>query len=614
MESANQALHTLSENKDISPSSAESPYGGGDATPSRRVPLEPAAVVKSLTKIVKADSEIPSRVADHLVDHLITRERVDVFFGLPGGAISPLHDALFRRVQVRVITTRHEADAVFAAAGYARATGKVGVALVTAGPGVLNAINALASAHLEGLPVLLLAGEAPRARFGQHALQEGSSYGLDVRQMARTITKATAEILSADSAPLQLAAVLDTMKRGKMGCGLITCPVDVTQRIAKPVQIGMAQDLAPLLDETALDRAATLLSEAKNPVVYAGNGLRGGDGAAALLAFADRAQIPVITTPHGKGCFPESHPLALGLFGFGQHDSAVEYLQAGVDCILAVGTSLSELSSNGWSALLTPRTALIHVDIEPSQIGRTYRTDLAIVGQAGPVLRSIANRLSAVPAKRFGIRRSSNPEVFLVGPEQRITPQRALWELQKVMPSNTQFTCDIGEHMLYALHYLKIDDPRGFTGQLGLCSMGSGMGVALGVASAEPHRPVAAVVGDGCFLMQMGVVEVAARAKLPIVFVVLNDQRFGMCEIGHHQLYGEPPAYALENTDLAAVGAALGARSIVIDAPHQIEKLDLAAMLVDGPVVLDIAIDRDVRMPNPRNYVLQHDLPKHDLN
>ncbi len=553
------------------------------------------------------------RAADHLIDHLVTREHVDVFFGLPGGAISPLEDALRRRTDARMITTRHEADAVYAAAGYARATGRIGVAMVTSGPGALNAVNALASAHLEGLPVLLLAGEAPLDRAARGALQEGGIHGLDLLHLARSITKVTAQLTDENAALPQLLAVVAQMKSGRQGAGLVTCPVNVTRGPARRPDVFVPPLPQLLLDEASLDRAAELVVSARRPLIFAGNGCRGGDGPTALRAFAERLQAPVITTPHGKGVFPENHPLALGVFGLAQHPSAVAFLEAGFDCMLAVGTGLSELATNGWSPLLKPSgegATMIQIDVDASRLGRVYPVDLAVIGLAAPALRSIANRFLPQPRRVFGIERKSNPEAFPVGPEGRITPQRALWEVQRAMPAETRYTCDSGEHTLYALHYLEINDARTFHVALGLASMGSGIGTALGLAAAPGGSAVVAICGDGGFLMSTPAIACAAHAKLPVVFVVMNDGQYGMCEIGYKAVYGASPGFKIDGVDLVRVSEGLGARAFKIDGPDKIRDLDLAALTAAGPIVLDIEVDREVRMvSNARLEIIEAQKP-----
>jgi acetolactate synthase-1/2/3 large subunit len=570
---------------------------------------QPARPILPLTVPPVHPDSAPPRAADHIIDYLIKHERVEVFFGLPGGAISPLDDALHRREGIRAITVRHESDAVFAATGYARASGRLGVALVTSGPGVLNAVNALASANSEGLPVLVLAGDAPRSKQALGALQEGGVHGLDILHLARSVTKASAELVDANSALVQLTSVIATMKRGRQGAGLVSCPVDVIRGRAPTPVVGMPAEVEPLLDESALDRAAELLGRAKRPLLFVGNGARSGDGPAAVRALAERLQVPVMTTPHAKGVFPESHALALGVYGLALHPSAVHFLEKGFDCLVAIATSFSELATNGWSKLLRPSmeaASTIQIDVDPSRIGRVYPVDLALIGPAAPALRSIANRITPARKRVFGVERKSDPAALPVGPQRKITPQRALWELQQAMPRDARYTIDSGEHTLYALHYLDADDPTTITIALGLASMGAGVGSALGLAAAPGRGPVAAIAGDGGFLMSMSAVATAAAAKLPIVFAILNDRRYGMCDVGYEAIYGRTPGFSTAVADISTTARGLGAQAIQINAPDQLRSLDLGAMLAQGPIVLDIHIDPEVRMfPNVRHEIIQ---------
>ncbi len=373
--------------------------------------------------------------------------------------------------------------------------------------------------------------------------------------------------------------------------------------------MGLPTELPVLLDEKSLDRAAEMLASAKRPLLFVGNGTRNGDGPAALKALAERLQAPVIVTPHAKGVFPESHPLALGVFGLAMHPSAVAFLEEGFDCKVAIGTSFSELGSNGWSPLLKPRgdgAAMIQVDIDPSRIGRVYPTTLAIVGPAAPIVRSIANRLAVRKKRVYGVEYKSNPEAFPIGPQRKITPQRAIWELQQAMPFGARYTIDSGEHTLYALHYLKANDPLEVTIQLALASMGAGIGSAVGIATAPGGPAVAAIAGDGGFLMSLSAVATAAHARLPIVFAIINDRRYGMCDVGYEAIYGKTPGFSMGEVDLVTIATGLGARGLRIDAPDQIRALDLKTILAEGPIVLDIQIDTEVRMfPNIRHEVIQ---------
>jgi acetolactate synthase-1/2/3 large subunit len=315
-----------------------------------------------------------------------------------------------------------------------------------------------------------------------------------------------------------------------------------------------------------------------------------------VRALAERLQVPVMTSPKGKGVFPEDHPLSLGVFGFGSHPSTTAYLEGGIDVLCAVGTGLGETATGGWSTLLAPTKHFIHVDIEASQIGKSYPVTLGIVGAAATVLARLVEELGPgrAPERRFGVERHDS--AVENGPEGHIAPQRALAELQRVLPADTIFSLDIGEHMLFGIHHLAIRSPEQFVLQLGLGSMGSGLGAAMGIKLARPDRPVVAICGDGCFSMGLSDIGTAVRERVPFVVAVMNDARYGMVEIGHTAIYGRTPSFPSGKLDVAELARSLGADAYAIERAGDIERLDRALLLSDRPVVLDIHIDRFVRM------------------
>ena len=549
-----------------------------------------------------ADALAP-RTADVLID-LLERAGVEVVFGLPGGAISPMHDALVDHPNIRVITTRHESGAMFAACGYAHATGKLAVVLVTAGPGVLNAMTGLASASLDGLPVLVIAGESPRGRFGKNALQEGSSYQLDIIRMVTSMTKLACELSDACSAPAVLKRAMATALSGRRGPVLLTLPVDVGTTRLSPPRLSLQPRLEHDVDPEVVREAADALRTAERPLLFIGAGTRWEGGPERVRALAERLQIPVMTTPKAKGVFPESHPLSLGVFGFGSHPSTSDYLQAGVDVLFAVGTGLGEVATAGWSPLLAPTRHFIHVDAEARQIGRSYPATIGIVGTAEDILSRILHELGpGQPAERtFGVRRHESAEQLRHGPSGLISPPRALWELQQVVPKDAIYTLDIGEHMLFGIHYLTVDDPHQFVLQIGLGSMGSGLGAAMGIKLGQPDRPVVAVCGDGCFSMALSDIGTAARERVPFIVAVLNDERFGMVEIGHTAIYGRTPPFPSGQMSIGSLARALGADAYEVHHADEILRLDRRQLLRDRPVVLDIHIDPGVRMPKNARF------------
>jgi acetolactate synthase I/II/III large subunit len=546
------------------------------------------------------------RTADVLVDVLV-EAGVEVIFGIPGGAIAPLNDALIDHPEIRVVTTRHESGAMFAAAAYARMTGKVGVVFVTSGPGLLNTMTGLASAYCDGLPVVLLAGEVPRSVFGRQALQEGSSHHLDVVTSCRPLTKMAVQVPFSDVAPSMLKRAIATALSGRRGPVLLTLPLDV---LSKPIRVprlvsDVGMNLAMRSDAmgSAVSEVAAILTRARRPLIFAGSGARWGDAPQRLRALAERLQVPVMTTPKAKGVFPESHPLSLGVFGYGGHPSANRYLEDGLDVLLAVGSSLGDVATNGWSKLLSPTDQFIQIDADAMQIGRNYPVTCGLVGDAAVLLEEILKSVPRRPValRRFGVKRYEDPVAHAVGPEGLITPMRAIWELQQRMPHDTIYTCDIGEHLLFATHYLHVDSPDGFLIMTGLGSMGSSIAGAVGARLGMPKRPVAVVCGDGCFSMSIGDLAVAVKERVPIVVAVLNDERYGMVEIGNTAVYGRTPDYSL-GMNVPLMARSVGARAVSIDKAGEISNADLSGLDEGVPVVLDVHIDRHVRMPRNERF------------
>ncbi|MCA9679679.1 MAG: response regulator [Kofleriaceae bacterium] len=536
------------------------------------------------------------RAADVLVD-VLADAGVDVLFGLPGGPISPVHDALLDS-DVRVVTTRHESGALFAAAGYAHTTGNLGVAVVTSGPGVMNSMTGLASAWCDGLPLLLLVGEAPRPLHGKGVLQDGSAYGLNIVGMASHITKLAAEIPAANQLPHLLKRAIATARSGRRGPVLLTLPMDVTTAQIAPPRVAGVVHVDVAVPSAMLDDVAALFATATRPLILAGSGVRGGDAPARLRRVAERLGCPVATTPKGKGVFSEAHPLALGVMGLGGHPSVRAYLDGGVDLLVAIGTSLGDLSTDGFSPALQGVGAFVHVDIDARQIGKSYAPTHAVVAPAEDFLGGLETRLRST-GRRHRVAPAGGVVRHELAPSlsrTTIAPDQALRELQQLLPADTIVTVDSGEHFLFATHYLRMTHPDAWVVMTGLGSMGQSIGAAIGAQLGHPDRTVAAICGDGCFAMNAFEVATAVAERLPIRVFVFDDQRLGMVENGHETVYGRRPHYPI-TMDVTALAAGLGAATVRIDQPGQLAQH--AALLRDhpGPVVVDVLVDPDVRLP-----------------
>lgn len=551
-----------------------------------------------------AGDEVPrarprrARAADRIAA-LLAAHGVEHVFGLPGGPIAPLNDALVDVPSIRSIVVRHENTAMFAAAGYARASGQLGVAVVTSGPGILNGMTGLASAHCDGVPLLVLVGEVARPMHGKNALQDGDHLG--IRSILGAVTKWTAEVPDAGAAVPMVQRAIQIATSGRRGPVALILPMDVLAAPATDTRTIVAETRDVRLPAALMEPVVRAIHDSDRGVILAGAGVRHQSGAITLRALAEQLRWPVMTTPKGKGVFPESHPLSLGVFGMGGHPSAHRHMQAGVDTILAIGTSLGDLATNGFSPLLRPGRTFIHVDIEAAQIGRNYAADLAIAAPAALFMRELCARLPSCPVPvsetAHGVARYADPAQLGNGPEGRIAPPRAIWEIQRLMPESTIFVIDSGEHFFFATHYLEIDRPDAFVAMTGLGSMGSSIS-AIGIKQARPYRPVAVICGDGGFAMMAPDIATAAQHDLEIAFFVLNDERLGMVERGNTRIYGRTPGYATTPLDVPRLARSLGARATTVMHAGEIAELGLDTLLRKKPLVVDVRIDRLVEMPH----------------
>jgi acetolactate synthase I/II/III large subunit len=551
--------------------------------------------------------DVRKRTADILVDTLAAAG-VDVVFGLPGGSIAPVFDALVDRPEIKVVTTRHDGNAVFSAAGYAQASGRIGVAIVTSGPGVLNCMNAIASAFTDGLPVLVLTGEAPRRGFGKNAIQEGSSYSLNVVGMTKHITKMSAEVTDGAAAASMLREAISTAMNGKRGPVVLSLPLDILGQQTSSTRSGARTTTHFEIDTAAVAHAARALNANDKKLIFVGSGARAGRTPALLRQLAERLQAPVVTTPKGKGIFPEDHPLSLGVFGMGGHPSARSYVRQGVDTVLVIGSSLNEVATEGWSQDLAARRCLIHVDIDGTRIGRVYPADVPVAAPADLFLETLLPRIDAgAPAQPHRIEYADDPRGLEQTEDGKISPVRVLWELQRIVPSDTIYTTDSGNNLFFAIHYLKVTEPDSFMSMLGLGSMGVGLPAAIGAQLAHPERRVVSVIGDGGLLMCAGELSVAAQHRLPIVVLVLNDMRYNMVEHGNRNVYGRTAPYPTGPIDVAELARGCGAQAVVVERPGQLESLSLSNLR--GPLVIDARIAAKTKLPpNGRFETIQTNL------
>jgi acetolactate synthase-1/2/3 large subunit len=562
---------------------------------------------RSVEEVGAPSSRTLTPVALQLVDELRIHG-IDTVFGIPGGAVSPLYGALLKRGDVRVINAKHESGAVFLAMGYAIATGKPGVVITTAGPGITNAITGLASAFYDGIPLILLAGEVPTSAFGRGALQESSPTGLDALGLVRRITKMAAQISRPDAAVATLRKALATVVSGRKGPAFLSLPLDIGSAKSSNNPITGRARTAFEIDGPGCDRCFDLLAEARRPLILAGAGARDPRTRTRLVRLAEATGTPVAVSPKGKGVFPEDHPLYLGVFGFGGHESVIDYLGSGVDVLFVCASGLNDFSTNAWSPLLKGTKAFIQCDIDSAQLGKNYPIDLGLLGPADVILARMVSdrptrgrRRELTEGDASGGARLQPP---VPSPSGALTTIEVVLALNELCPHDSVFTADMGEHLSVALHYLKVRAGGDFVTCLGFGSMGSGIGAAIGYQMGSGARRVYAVCGDGCFLMYGLELVTAVHHQVPVTIIIINDSRLNMCELGMRDLFGASTDMSTPVVDFAALARAAGAAGHVVRTRDE-----LAAALAEpmtGPMVVDVRVDPEIRLQgSQRNAALR---------
>lgn len=597
----------------------------------------------------------PYEVADLLVSYL-EQIGIEYVFGVPGGAIEPLYNALARserRGGIRHILARHESGAAFMADGYARETGKIGVCCSTSGPGATNLITGVACAYDNNIPMLVITGQPALPSFGKNPLQESSCTGINTLSMFRHCTRYNSLISHPKQIEAKLISALQQAVRAPKGPSHLTFPVDVFRSPSPHAtpSYDLRKLLAPssLVDASAIDTLCETIDQASNVVMLIGSGC--GEAIGSILQFAAMKNATFVTTPDGKGLVNPRHPLFRGVFGFGGHASAETALRdRSVDLILAVGTGMGEWNSGGWcDSLLNERLA--HIDESEEHLARTPMARLHVRGRILSVFNRMIERQHDQRRNNddeYHRRRASrnakeddwDPLHMLAAPNKfdsdatPLTPQRLMRELGTRFPPNTRFLADTGNSVAWSVHYLHPVSDRRFSerrlggggrkisqGQrktdggwlrvtMNFAAMGWAIGGAIGTAAANPNVPVVCITGDGSMLMNGQEISVAVAEKLNIIFVVLNDQSLGMVKHGQRLAGAEQVGCELPPTDFAMLARALGAEALTIRSPEDIAALDIDALCKrNGPTLLDVHIDPEEIPPmNVRMRVLANAL------
>lgn len=570
---------------------------------------------RGVSAFLPVELEKEASAAHRLVRALVAAG-VETFFGIPGGPVSPVFDAILNTEGARLIESRHETSAAFAAADYYRASGRVPAVVVTAGPGATNVVTGVVSAHLERVPMLVICGDVAWAAEGGRLLQDSGPEGIGIEAMLGHVTRATVRVTQARTAMAQGLAALGAAKNpAHPGPALLVLPIQFGRAAAPLCMVqAPAHQFVARAPGHVIAQTADWLAAAERPLLVIGAGCR--PHAAELRKLVDAFDIPFVTTPQAKGLVSELHPRSLRTGGLAASLWAREYIGRGVDAALVLGSDLDDCAI-GPTRYIAEGGRLVHVDLNAAVFGRNLPTELGVIADLGAFTVDLRHHVV-----RSGIRHGKSQAVlrelrrtsacehqdFAEDESLRITPQRAIADLQAAVPEDTAFITDIGEHMLFALHYLTARSPDSFTIHLGLGSMGSGISGAIGLALANPERPVVCVCGDGGMQMVGMEAVVALKYRLPVVFAVFNDARYNMVYHGYRQVFGREADWDSPWTDFAAWARSMGMAGLRVNHPGDISGEQLARLRAARvPVVLDIRIDRDVKLTGGgRNEALQH--------
>jgi acetolactate synthase-1/2/3 large subunit len=529
----------------------------------------------------------------------------------------PLFDAILRSPGSTLIESRHETNAVFSAVGYWRATGKVPVVVVTAGPGATNVITGVVSAHLERVPMLVICGDVAWASSGGRLLQSLGREGIGIEDMLKNVTRATMRVALPRSAASQaIAALRAATNLENPGPALLVVPIDCG---ASPVESShqiesIRTAITSQIDDHVVLDVAQMLATARRPLIVVGAACR--PHARAVQRMIETLRIPFATTPQAKGIIAEDHPYSLRNLGMAGSWWARRYTAGDVDVALAIGTDLDDVSI-GPTPPVGPDGALIHVDLDPTVFNRNFPTRLGITCDLGPFvrrLREVARELdlfnpNAATVMAEAVQGSPfDFETFRTDDSPTLAPHRVIHDLEAAVGSDATFITDIGEHMLFALHYLTSVGPKSFAIHLGLGSMASGICSAIGHAIGNRDRRVVCICGDGGMQMAGSELLVAAKLRLPIVYAVFNDARYNMVYHGYKQQFGDEAPWDTPWVDFVGWARSMGMPGARIDRPGQITAALLDELGAESlPIVLDIRHDASVRIRGAgRVEALQH--------
>jgi len=529
-----------------------------------------------------------------LIESLL-REGVETIFGYPGGSVLPIYDELYDS-PLRHILVRHEQAAAHAADGYARASGRVGVCLATSGPGACNLVTGIATAYMDSVPVVAITGQVPTTMLGNDAFQESDIQGITMPITKHNyLVKDTADIARVVKEAFFIAGT------GRQGPVLIDLPKDVNTRSIKdpivPDKVSLRGYNPTYKGHTRqIDKALEMINLAERPLIYAGGGVISSNASGELVALAIQLGIPVTTTLMGIGCIPCDHPLNLGMLGM----HGTEYANFAVtecDLLIAIGARFDDRVT-GKLDTFAPHAKIIHIDIDPAEIGKNKRVDIPIVGDVKSVLKDMLasmKKKGACDAWQKKIKHWKQHHPLRYGKDDGcLHPQFIIQQMSELLQGNAVIVSEVGQNQMWAAQYFCFRQPRTWITSGGLGTMGYGFPAAMGAHFARPDVPVFDVAGDGSIQMNIQEMGTVAHYKIPVKIAILNNMYLGMVRQWQELFYDRRYSYTeLPPVEFVKIANAYGIEGVKVEASEDVMPALKAAIDCDGPFVMDFRVERE---------------------
>ena len=527
---------------------------------------------------------------------------VEVVFGIPGGAILPAYDPLMDSVSIRHILVRHEQGAGHAAEGYAAATGKVGVCIATSGPGATNLVTAIADAYMDSVPLVAITGQVPSTMIGTDAFQEADIHGITM-----PITKHNYLVTEADDISRCVAEAFHLASTGRPGPVLVDISKDALQAMTSwqwPATFDLpGYQPVRTPDSNAVDAAAQLIAQSTRPVLYVGGGVIRAEAHKELRVFAELTDIPVVTTLMARGAFPDSHRLHLGMPGMHGTVAAVGALQE-ADLLVAVGSRFDDRVTGKLDSF-APHAKVIHIDIDPAEIGKNRKADVGIVADAAHALVALTEAVQGGPRadlSQWWLSLEHWRQTYPLGwshpDDGSLAPQFVIERLGALCGSSTIFASGVGQHQMWASQFIRYEKPRTWLNSGGAGTMGYAIPAAMGAKVGMPEATVWAIDGDGCFQMTNQELATCVINSIPIKVAVINNGTLGMVRqwqtLFYNARYSNTDLSSHRFPDFVKLADAYGCYGLRCSRPEDVDStIERALALDDAPVIVDFVVHKD---------------------